>query len=700
MIFLNPAVLLGLIAASIPILIHLLNLRKLKKVEFSTLAFLKELQKNKIRKIKIKQWLLLALRVAIILFLVFAFARPTLEGVAIGGTTSAAKTSAVFIVDDTFSMSVIDGNGSYLNQAKETLKDLMNQLQEGDDAALIMVSNSGEEIELSNNLAEISKQAAGISPSYSSGYIHNAIVKAADLLGKSDNFNKEIYLLSDFQSTGLADGQPFSDLSELLHDKIKLYAFNYAGKDVFNIGIDELKLNTQIFEKDKPVSFKVTVTNYSKQIWTNGVVSLFINGERSAQQSVTINAGESVVLDMEAVVKDAGQIDVFAEIEDDDILQDNRHFISLNIPEEIPVIIFTENNADARFVQLALTAVDNESTLKISARNLNQLSSVNLSQYEVLVIIGAGNISGIERIESFVNNGGGLLLMPGSNSNYTDFNSLLTGIGLPPASGEAGMVNRLEGASAFQTIDFNHPVFQNIFSNREKKSIESPDVYKHYKLQTRGSGISIITLMDNSSFLSEFKKGKGKIFVLASAPALSWSSFPLKSVFAPLVNKSVFYLASKDSPEEEYYAGTDIDINLSGLILQQIKIKRPDNTEEFLNAESLGGSYISYNNTNLTGNYLVYSGEKAVDNFSVNTEARESNTEYLNAGEFEDYLTKINYKGTFIEVDKGEDPAEVILQARFGSELWKLFLIIAILLAVTEMAIARNAKKELVEAAA
>src|SRR5690606_22459377 len=146
MIFLNPAVLLGLIAASIPVIIHLLNLRKLKKIEFSTLTFLKELQKNKIRKIKIKQWLLLALRVAIILFLVLAFARPALEGVAIGVTTSAAKTSAVFILDDTFSMSVIDVNGSYLNQAKETIKDLINQLQEGDDAALILVSNPDEEI--------------------------------------------------------------------------------------------------------------------------------------------------------------------------------------------------------------------------------------------------------------------------------------------------------------------------------------------------------------------------------------------------------------------------------------------------------------------------------------------------------------------------------------------------------------------------
>jgi len=85
MLFLNPAILLGLLASLIPILIHILNFRKLKKIEFSTLIFLKEIQKSKIRKIKIKQWILLVLRTLIIIFLVLAFARPTLDNVSLPG---------------------------------------------------------------------------------------------------------------------------------------------------------------------------------------------------------------------------------------------------------------------------------------------------------------------------------------------------------------------------------------------------------------------------------------------------------------------------------------------------------------------------------------------------------------------------------------------------------------------------------------
>ena len=237
MVFLNPAVLFGLLAASIPVLIHLFNLRKLKRIEFSTLAFLKELQKNKIRKIKLKQWLLLALRVLIVLFLITAFARPTLEGVSIGGTTSAAKTTAVFILDDTYSMSVIDGKGSWFNQAKGTIQELLRQLQEGDEAALILVSNkSKDNILPTSNLKEFSKTIDNVPLSYSSGTIHNAIIKAGDLLSRSKNFNKEIYLLSDFQTGSLGNDNTYSDLSSILNNKIKLYAFNYSGKEVYNIG--------------------------------------------------------------------------------------------------------------------------------------------------------------------------------------------------------------------------------------------------------------------------------------------------------------------------------------------------------------------------------------------------------------------------------------------------------------------------------
>ncbi len=696
MIFLNPAVLFGLLAASIPVLIHLLNLRKLKRIDFSTLAFLKEMQKNKIRKIKLKQWLLLALRVLIILFLVTAFARPTLKGIAIGGTTSAAKTTAVFVLDNTSSMSVVDAKGSYLNQAKATMKQLVSQLQEGDEAALILVSDHGREVlKPTSNLSQFVKEINEVQISDASGTLHEAIVKAGEILSHSQNFNKEIYILSDFQSGRLYNPGSLSDLRELLNDKMRLYTFDYAGKKVFNLGIDAFKLDTQIFEKDKPVNFSVTVTNYSEQPANNIVVSLYINGKRSSQQSVSLSPGDSKVLSMQAAVSATGFVKAFAEIEDDDILQDNKRYLNFYIPKEVPVVIFSENNKSSQFVDLALTAGGNGGTLKLTVRNLNQIASLDLTQFSVVIIIGSEITTGLDRLKSYVQNGGSIFLMPAESPDIQKFRKITTALGLPAPVGVVGQLNGVKNAIVFDKVDFNHPVFHDIFSEKQKKNIVSPEIYLHYNIKTQGRGNDIISLVDGSSFLSEYKLGKGKLFLLNISPVLSWSNFPLKSIFAPLINKSVFYLASPGRTSTDYLAGNPVDINLRNRSLPQIKIVKPDKSEDYLNLENKSNTnYINFSQTNIAGTYDVLSGSKVIEEFSVNTDPRESVTKYLNVNDFKEYLKKIDFKGKFINVSKDANPVQVVKQSRFGSELWKYFILAAIILAIIEMTIARNAKKD------
>ena len=111
--------------------------------------------------------------------------------------------------------------------------------------------------------------------------------------------------------------------------------------------------------------------------------------------------------------------------------------------------------------------------------------------------------------------------------------------------------------------------------------------------------------------------------------------------------------------------------------------------------ENLRTDFVSYGSTFTAGNYKFFSGAKLLTLSSVNTDPTESVTEYLTEEEFDEYLEKINFNGKHIKIDKSENPAQMILQARFGSELWRYFVLIAILLALVEMTIARNAKKEM-----
>ena len=140
MTFLNPLILTGLFAITIPILIHLLNLSKVKKVEFSTLRFLKELQKSKMRRIKLRQLLLLALRILSIIFLVFAFADPVLKS---SSGNYAGKSSSIIILDNSYSMSAKDSR--IFENAKSAARDLVNVMEPDGEVYFILSSDFGNE---------------------------------------------------------------------------------------------------------------------------------------------------------------------------------------------------------------------------------------------------------------------------------------------------------------------------------------------------------------------------------------------------------------------------------------------------------------------------------------------------------------------------------------------------------------------------
>ena len=179
--------------------------------------------------------------------------------------------------------------------------------------------------------------------------------------------------------------------------------------------------------------------------------------------------------------------------------------------------------------------------------------------------------------------------------------------------------------------------------------------------------------------MTEYSDGEGKILLFSSSPVFSWSDFPIKSIFAPLVTKSVMYLSTKNSGDKNYLAGETINVNVSERTLPQINVIRPDNNQEVISIDAQQSTnFLSYGNTFTAGNYRFLSGEKLLSAANVNTDPAESVTEYLTQSEFEEYLEKINFDGRYISIDKNENPSQMILQARFGSELWRYFVLLAI----------------------
>ena len=364
---------------------------------------------------------------------------------------------------------------------------------------------------------------------------------------------------------------------------------------------------------------------------------------------------------------------------------------------KISVIIFTELPGDSRFIGFALSPGEENKNLAITEKNFSQITSVNLNNYDVVVLIGC-NFSGYsDRLNSYLSNGGSIFLMPGSLTNLNDFKSAASKLQLPLPVSDVGKTGSTRSITAFDKTDFDHPIFANIFEKNAKKQIESPDIYRYFKTFTQGKGKNIISLADNSPFLSEYKIRKGKVLLMTSAPLLGWNNLPLKGIFAPMIYKSVFYLASKNQQIFSYVAGETVNINLQNNTLPQVKILKPDKSEEYINLNNQSNQvYIPYSKTDVAGNYKIYSGQKLIDYFSVNPNPLESDITKLTQDEINGYLKQINFKGKTLNLEPDENYSVKIQQARFGSELWRIFLIIAFILALIEMMVARSTKKELV----
>ena len=204
MTFLNPLILFGLLAAAVPLIIHLLNLKKLKKIQFSSLAFLKEIQQTKIRRLKLKQLLLLIIRTLIVIFLVLAFARPTIKSISLPGS-SAAKTTSVFILDNSFSMTKLSENGTILNEAKKTIKSIIQNAEEGDNFAIIpAVENNSDKISLLKSKEHALRKLNETEFSSVTGNYFKSISQAIKILQESQDFNKEIFLFTDFPEISIS----------------------------------------------------------------------------------------------------------------------------------------------------------------------------------------------------------------------------------------------------------------------------------------------------------------------------------------------------------------------------------------------------------------------------------------------------------------------------------------------------------------
>ncbi|MDX1699280.1 MAG: VWA domain-containing protein [Melioribacteraceae bacterium] len=690
MVFLNPSILFGLLAASIPILIHLINLRKLQRVEFSTLAFLKELQKSKIKKIKIKQWILLLLRTLIIIFLVLAFARPTMESVTLAGSTAAAKSTAVFIIDNSFSMNYVGEEGSLFNKSKKMAKDIISEMNENDEFIIVYSKDSSSTM---TGKSSAIKNLNNYNTTNKSEYILDQVLKAIDILNESDNINKEIYLFSDFQRSTFAS-QQIIDILDInsIDDKIKFYAFDLSVNEAANLSVSNLKLENAIVEINKNLTLSALISNYSPDQVNNVLASLFINDKRVAQQSINLGPGSNRRVKFETQLTDKGLNEVRVELEEDNIPEDNKAYFSFLVPEKIRVLILYEDEKDVYFVETALSSMTITDQIEYNSYNILNTPNFSFNDYNLIFLVSS-ELKGISGLSNYLTDGGKLLFIPPSGISKDKLESIKGSINLPAFENIITTSPNDGNYLEFGDIEVQHPILISLFEDTEQPKIESPNIYKYITFNEPEGINPIIRLIDDTIFLGEYKLGEGQVLYFNTSHILTWSNFPIKGIFAPLISRIVYYLATKTEIKNAHLAGDNIAIDISNTSFPIIEVGLPLGNDR-ISRDNNEQNKIIYENTNQLGNYKFSVDEKLIHHASVNINPAESDLTKIENELTEEIYSKLFGKNYLI-LFPGENYNDRITQARFGTELWSYFLIIALILALIEMFIARNTKKDI-----
>ncbi|MDH3251211.1 MAG: BatA domain-containing protein [Ignavibacteria bacterium] len=722
MTFLNPLLLFGLAAAAIPILIHLLNLRRLRTIEFSTLQFLKELQKTKMRRVKIRQWLLLLLRTLLVVALVLAFSRPALKGSLAGTIGTRARTTMVILLDDTPSMSVRTNRGVAFNLAKQSALALLPLFKDDDVAYLVKVSEvrhrkgytpltTGESMRKAIEQSVVSQ----VTVPYG-----EALRVTAGILSESKNLNHEVYVITDLQATQFALLSVRPDTSGLFARRVRMFLMN-IGEEQSNAGVTSTSVISRILSTGKPVQIRADVHNFSRNPLKGLVMSLYLDGTRQVQQLLDIAAFSSRSVELSAVPRSTGNLHGYVQIDDDILDSDNRRYFVVHVPRRIPVLLAGDVEADARLPFLALrTATDSAGTGLFDIQTVlpSQLSIVDVRRYAVVVLCGFQRFSPStsELLARFVRSGGGLIIFPGIQSDFTSYNTdLFSTLGIPPVSPPQDEGPRSDKFLTFGKIDNAHPLFGGLFERQgsgqpQEPRIESPRVFSSIVPQTGESGHTIIGLTTGGGFLTEYRTGAGHVLLFSVEGGLTGSDFPVKGIFVPLLHRSIMYLAAETDSSETYQTGDNAHIGIrtaqaeheayslhapSGLDQRTVPRIAPATGIAYFDFTSLADAGIYELRSTRPGGATDNGGkEEILKAFAVNIAPSESDLRQVSPVQLQTFWSSLAIEQDQITTVGGTGTVDTeVLESRFGVELWKHFLILAIACALGEMLVGREPGK-------
>jgi hypothetical protein len=679
MSFLYPSFLFALLALAIPVVIHLFNFRRYKTLYFSNVQLLKLIKQESRKKSQIKQLLILAARLLTIASLVVAFSRPYIP-LSDRTSTSARHTVAIYI-DNTFSMKNVGEKGPLLEQAKLKAVDIANAYMAGTQYLLI-TSDMLPQHQFLLTKEQFIQQVSEIrespqSPNFSD--IYNHVVRT--ISGTSKKSDKTFYYLSDFQKN--------KDDFELLKadSSVWTYLMPFTSEKNNNLLIDSCWFEVPGRKIGQQEQLFVKLKNLSDQAYQNIPVRLTINDSLRAITNISIAGQEELTVELNFTNNTEGIQLCKIELDDYPIIYDNSYFLSYNVRAKLNALgIYNPANNSSVFLK-ALFADDE--LIEYSEFTENNVQIARLKEFQCIFMVNNQKISSglISELISYVEQGGTLALLPDRSGSFADYNKLLTSLNGPA-------VTSIDTASmGISEINLTHDLYNQVFKKQEVNA-NLPKVKGVLKFsdQIQQSEISLLKFRNGKNALSVFRYGNGQVYSFAFPVDNENIGFVRHILFVPTFYNIALY---SDKPQKYSYSfEVDEPVVLNdNQVSDELIITSRQTSEEFrVSARNIGAGYKQLNLNNLiteAGHYMVNDGNRPVQSVSYNFPRKESSSDFHTASSLQELISKNNLKQLQILETSKADFSETLQELNNGKQLWKFFIILAIVFILCELAVIR-----------
>ncbi|MFQ3575551.1 MAG: BatA domain-containing protein [Cytophagales bacterium] len=677
MTFLSPLFLWGLLALAIPLLVHLFNLRRHKKVYFSQVRFLKAVsqQVNKTR--KVKHFLVLLARLLALACLVLALAQPVFKKKEIK-IEDLEKPIGIFI-DNSYSMQADASNGNpKLSNALSWANDLVKKSPDNSKFVLITndFSSSDQEIytktSMLDRLAEID---------YSNSFKTSA--QLSERLKQSDFKIRNLLVLSDFQKS------TFYDLNRMVSDTSQKFTFvPFSSAKHQNIFIDTVSLLNPNVIVGETNTLLVKVKNSAAKEKAETKIRLFMNNAMLAQKNMEIESGESKSVEFTFKINDAKTQECKLVLEDEQLIFDNEFYFTLQPNPDRKVVIIS-SSPSKKYFQKAFSL---ESFFKVFDFEFGKIDYGQLSKADVIVIDGMSRMDKtlVDYAKTALENDAVIIMIPDSKINAIS-SQFYSGLFPRLANLVTREIAKDEEALPLASPDLSNPFFEQIFSQKIERMVAA----KAKRTIENLPGEKILSFSDGSPFLTRLNSKPGNLFLFASSLEDEFSDFGKNALFLPVLYKMATF--GKSEKDKLFYnVGYDfmkINLNTDTLTISGnlFSLESADKNK-FLLPQQLNANQLvlkSDKTLNKSGIYQLKLGEKSIKPIAINTDKRESEIETFTKEELE----KLSATFKNIELaDLAETPSELLMTQMGLQEhlnLWRYFLTAALFFLFVEMLIIR-----------